>query len=106
MALRANGWPFLREKIPEHDMYAVMSQLLSAWAGVLVVLAAAVLVTLATMIWILFFRKNARRRKRRRRIHSDSRQPNPTLAQIGGLPQARDDESGKNPGQSPLTPHS
>jgi len=67
--------------------------MLSAWAGVVIVMGTAVLVTLAAVVWILFFRKNARHhRRRRRRQHSDQHQPNPTLAQIGGLPPAREDD--------------
>jgi hypothetical protein len=77
-----------------------MDEMLSAWAGVVIVMMAAVLVTLAAMVWILFFRKNARHRRRRRRHqHSDQQQPNPTLAQIGGLPPTRQDDklSGERP---------
>jgi len=69
-----------------------MDEMLSAWAGVVIVMGTAVLVTLAAGVWILFFRKNARHRRRRRRQHSDQNQPNPTLAQIGGLPPAREDD--------------
>ena len=69
-----------------------MNELLSAWAGLIAVMGTAVLVTLVAMVWILFFRKHARHRRRRRRQHSDQRQLNPTLAQIGGLPAARQDE--------------
>ncbi|MGA9778993.1 MAG: hypothetical protein WBS33_12055 [Verrucomicrobiia bacterium] len=69
-----------------------MDEMLSAWAGVVIVMGTAVLVTLAAMVWILFFRKNARHRRRRRHQHSDQRQPNPTLAQSGGLPPARQDD--------------
>jgi hypothetical protein len=68
-----------------------MDEMLSAWAGVVIVMGTAVLVTLAAMVWILFFRKNAHHHRRRRQ-HSDQCQPNPTLAQIGGLPPARRDD--------------
>jgi len=69
-----------------------MNELLSAWAGFVIVIGTAVLVALAAIVWILFFRKNARhRRRRRRRQYSDQQQLNPTLAQIGGLPPARQD---------------
>ncbi|HKW29494.1 MAG TPA: hypothetical protein VJT54_09170 [Verrucomicrobiae bacterium] len=68
-----------------------MNELLSAWAGFVIVTGTAVLVTLAAIVWILFFRKNARHRRRRRRQHSDQQQLNPTLAQIGGLPPPRPD---------------
>ncbi|HUA38960.1 MAG TPA: hypothetical protein VMA35_11265 [Candidatus Sulfopaludibacter sp.] len=66
-----------------------MDEMISAWVGVAVVMGAAVLVTLAAMAWILFFRKNARHRRKRRRQHSDQAPLNPTLAQIGGLPPVR-----------------
>ncbi len=70
-------------------MSTMMSDLLSEWAGVLIVMGAALLVTLAAMAWILVFRRNARRRHRRRHRHGEHHQPNPTLAQIGGLPPVR-----------------
>lgn len=70
-----------------------MDEMLSAWAGFVIVMGTAVLVTLAAGVWILFFRKNARHhRRRRRRQRNDQPQPNPTLAQIGGLPPAREDD--------------
>jgi len=72
-------------------MSGAMSELLSAWAGFLIVLGAAILITLAAMVWILFFRKNKRHRHRRRRQHSVYQQANPTLARISGLPPVRRD---------------
>jgi hypothetical protein len=66
-----------------------MNVLLSAWAGVVIVMGSAFLVTLVGVVWIVFFRKNVRRR-RRRRSYNEQLQPNPTLAQIGGLPPARE----------------
>jgi len=66
-----------------------MNVLLSAWAGVAIVMGSAFVVTLVAVVWIVFFRKNVRRR-RRRRPHNEQHQPNPTLAQIGGLPPARE----------------
>jgi hypothetical protein len=76
-----------------------MDEMLSAWAGVVIVMGAAVLVTLAAMVWILLFRKSARHRRRRRRQHNDQYRPAPTLAQIGGRPPARQDHklSGEQP---------
>jgi len=71
-----------------------MDVFLSAWAGTAVVLGAAFVVTLTAVAWIIFFRKNVRRR-RRRRPHDEPHRSNPTLAQIGGLPPAR--ESRKRP---------
>ena len=69
-----------------------MNELLSAWAGEVIVMGTAVLVTLAAMVWILFFRKNARHRRRRRPQHHEQLRPYPTLAQSGGLPPARRDD--------------
>jgi hypothetical protein len=80
--------------------------MLSAWAGVLVVIVAAILVTLAAMVWIIFFRKNARRRHKRRRQHGEYHQPNPTLAQIGGLPPLREDGKPSVPQTPTLTSQS
>src|SRR5579862_2054964 len=76
-------------KVWKPDWDNAMDEMLSAWAGVIVVMGAAVLVTLAAMVWILFFRRNARHRRKRRRQHNDQLQLNPTLAQIGGLPPVR-----------------
>lgn len=69
-----------------------MSDLISAWAGFVIVVGAAFLVTLVAVVWIIFFRKGERHRRRRRRQHSSRQQVNPTLARIGGLPPARKDE--------------
>lgn len=75
-------------------MISVTSDLLSAWAGIMVVFGAAIVVTLLALVWIVFFRKNARHR-RHRRLHGNGQQPlNPTLAQVGGLPPLR--ENGKS----------
>jgi hypothetical protein len=66
-----------------------MNVLLSAWAGVVIVLGSAFVVTLVAVVWIIFFRKNVHRRRRRRRPN-EPQQLNPTLAQVGGLPPARE----------------
>jgi len=66
-----------------------MNEMLSAWAGILIVMGAAILVTLVAMVWILFFRNKPRRRHRRRRQPYERHQPHPTLAQSGGLPPPR-----------------
>lgn len=86
-------------------MFTMVSDMLSAWAGLLVVMIAAILVILGAMVWIAFFRKNVRRRRRRRQ-HTDDRQPNPTLAQIGGLPPLRPNEKSAEPQTPTLTSHS
>jgi len=87
-------------------MISAMTELLSAWAGCLIVMAAAILITLVAMVWIIFFRKNARRRHRRRRQHGEHHQPNPTLAQIDGLPPARRDEKSSRSQPPTLTAQS
>jgi heme/copper-type cytochrome/quinol oxidase subunit 2 len=87
-----NRLTLLNKKGWEPDWWNAMNELLSAWAGVVIVMGTAVLVALVAMVWILFFRKNAQRRRRRRHHHGDRRQPYPTLAQIGGLPPARQDD--------------
>ena len=88
-------------------MISVTSDLLSAWAGVLVVFGAAILVTLLALVWIVFFPKNARRWHRRRRLHNNGQQPlNPTLAEAGGLPPLRENDKPSQPRMPTLTPHS
>ena len=68
-----------------------MNNLLPAWADLLIVIGAIVLVALAMLVWVVFFRKNPRRR------HKNHRHLNPTLAQVGGLPPIR--HEGKPSGQ-------
>lgn len=88
-------------------MISVTSDLLSVWAGVLVVFGAAILVTLSALVWIVVFRKSARHRHRRRRPHNDGQQPlNPTLAEAGGLPPVREDRKSSQPPMPTLTPRS
>jgi len=60
-----------------------MNNLLPAWADFLIVIGATVLVALAVLGWVVFFRKKPRRR------HKNYRHLNPTLAQVGGLPPIR-----------------
>lgn len=88
-------------------MISVTSDMLSAWAGVLVVFSAAILVTLLAMVWIVFLRKNARHRHRRRRLHNHEQQPlNPTLAEAGGLPPLREKGKTSQPRMPELTSRS
>jgi hypothetical protein len=88
-------------------MMSVTSDMLSAWAGVLVVFGAAVLVALLALVWIVFFRKNARHRYRRRRLHRNGQQPlNPTLAEVGGLPPVRENGKSSEPQKPTLTSRS
>jgi hypothetical protein len=81
-----------------------MSEMTADWVGFVAVFGAAILVTLGTMVWILFFRKNKRRRRKRRRRQDGSPQLNPTLAQIGGMPAARHDETLPKPPPTPMSP--
>lgn len=69
----------LDELAPAHEPSYLFRQ-----AGI--ICGATVAVLLPVLIWVAFFRK---RRKRRRR--HEHRPLNPTLAQTGGLPQARPD---------------
>ena len=88
-------------------MISVTSDLLSAWAGVLVVFGAAIVVALAALVWIVFFRNNARRWHRRRRQHNNGPQPlNPTLAEAGGLPPLRENSKASQPRMPTLTSRS
>ena len=77
-----------------------MDAMLSAWAGAIIVIGTAVLVMLVALVWIFFFRNNTHRRRKRRRQHNEH-QLNPTLAQIGGLPPAREhQEFSKQPART------
>jgi hypothetical protein len=69
-----------------------MNNLLPAWTDFLIVIGTTVLVALAVLVWVVFFRKKPRRR------HKNRRHLNPTLAQVGGLPPRRHEE--KPSGQS------
>lgn len=99
-----NCLPLRNQRTLKPDMSGVMSELWSAWAGFLIVMGTAALVTLVALVWIFFFRKNKRRRHKRRRRHNEGQQPNPTLAQIGGLPPLRRDEKFSERPPPTLTP--
>jgi hypothetical protein len=64
----------------------MMNNPLPAWADLLIVAGAIILVALAALVWAVFFHKRPRRRYKNRR------QLNPTLAQVGGLPPVRLEE--------------
>jgi ABC-type transporter Mla subunit MlaD len=72
-----------------------MNNLLPAGTDFLIVIGTTVLVALAVLVWVVFFRRIPRRR------HKNRRYLNPTLAQIGGLPPIRREE--KPSGQSQPT---
>jgi hypothetical protein len=63
-----------------------MNNLLPAWTDFLIVADAIILVALAALVRVVFFRK------RPRRWHKNRRQLNPMLAQAGGLPPMRHGE--------------
>jgi hypothetical protein len=63
-----------------------MNNLLPAWTVFLIVVDAIILVAVAALVWVVFFRKRPWRR------HKNRRQLNPTLAQVGGLPPMRHGE--------------
>jgi len=75
-----------------------MNNLLPAWTDFLIIIGTTVLVALAVLVWVVFFRKKQRRR------HKNRRHLNPTLAQVGGLPPIRHEE--KPSGQSQPTSQS
>jgi hypothetical protein len=64
----------------------MMNNPLPAWTDFLIVAGAIILVALAALVWVVFFRKRPHRR------HKNRRQLNPTLAQVGGLPPVRLEE--------------
>ena len=66
---------------------------LPQWVYFLAIFAVIVLSAVAVFLWAVLFRKKKRKRKHRSRHHHGERQLNPTLAEGGGLPPARD---GKN----------
>jgi FtsZ-interacting cell division protein ZipA len=74
-----------------------VGQLSAEWLDFFIVFGAIGLVALLTFLWALFFRKNNKRKRKSHRRHR--RQNNPTLAEIGGLPPAR--EENKPPGRTP-----
>ncbi len=70
---------------------------LPQWANFLAIFAVIVLSAFAVLLWAVLFRKK-RKRKYRRHQH-EQRKLNPTLAESGGLPPARENE--KSPGHTP-----
>ncbi len=72
------------------------------WVDFLIVFLAIGLVAMLALIWAVYFRKKERRRRKHR--YHQRRKLNPTLADIGGLPPVREEESSS--GQTPPTPQS
>ena len=79
------------------DTLLAVMEPLPQWLNFLAMAIAILLAAICWLIWFLAFRK---KRKRKRKHHSrEKRQLNPTLAETGGLPPAR--ESEKSSGQTP-----
>lgn len=74
-------------------MLAVLAPL-PQWVYFLAIFAVIGLSALAVFLWAVLFRKKKRKRKHRSRHRHEERRLNPTLAESGGLPPARDE---KNP---------
>jgi len=71
------------------------------WVDFFIMVGAFALVAIGALIWVLFFRKPGRRRRKHRHRH-ERLSPNPTLAQNGGLPPVRQEETPAR--RSPPTP--
>jgi hypothetical protein len=71
---------------------------LPQWLNFLVMAVVVLVVAVGSLIWLTMFRKK-RRRKRRHRSQ-EKRQLNPTLAETGGLPPAREEK----PTDGPIPP--
>ena len=75
---------------------------LPQWLNFLVMALAIMLVAIASMLWIIFFRKKGpRRRKRHRHRDNGPCKPNPTLAESGGLPPIRKEKKSGAPSPTP-----
>jgi hypothetical protein len=70
---------------------------LPQWANFLVMIGILMLVAIGALIWLVKFRKKGKRKYRRHQ--HEQRKLNPTLAESGGLPPARENE--KSPGHTP-----
>jgi hypothetical protein len=74
---------------------------LPQWINFLAMSVALVLGAFGVLLWAVMFRKKRRRKYRKHHAHRGERKPNPTLAEIGGLPPLRAEE---NPGDQPPLP--
>ena len=66
---------------------------LPQWVNFLALFAVIVLAAFAVFLWAVFFRKKKRKRKHRSRHRHEERKLNPTLAESGGLPPAREEKN-------------
>jgi hypothetical protein len=74
------------------DALPAIGRLSPAWADFFIMTGVFALVAIGTLIWIFFFRKPGKRRRKHRHRH-ERRSPNPALAQNGGLPPVRREET-------------
>jgi len=73
---------------------------LPQWLNFLSMLVALVVGVFGVLLWAVMFRRKRRRKYRKHHTHRGERKPNPTLAELGGLPPLRTD--GKPDDQPPL----
>jgi cytochrome c-type biogenesis protein CcmH/NrfF len=74
---------------------------LPQWVNFLAIFFAVALAAIGVLLWAVVFRKKRRRKHHHKhRTHHESRNPNPTLAETGGLPPLRPSE--KPSDQPPL----
>lgn len=69
-------------------MLAVFAPL-PQWLNFLAMAVALVLGAFGVLLWAVMFRKRRKRKYRKHHEHRGERKPNPTLAEIGGLPPLR-----------------
>jgi len=65
---------------------------LPQWLNFLAMFVALVMGTIGVLLWAVMIRKKRRRKYRKRHEHRGERKPNPTLAEVGGLPPIRPNE--------------
>jgi len=74
----------------------------AAWIDFFIMLGVFALIAIASLIWVVYFRKRGRKHRRKHRHPREQRATNPTLAETGGLPPTRQSESpGGTPSQTP-----
>jgi hypothetical protein len=81
------------------DTLLAVFEPLPQWVNFLAMTVAVLVVAIGSLLWFAVFRRKKQRKHKHRRHRREQRQLNPTLAQTGGLPPARENE--KSPGQTP-----
>lgn len=66
---------------------------LPQWLNFLAMFIALVLGAFGVLLWVVMFRKKRRRKHHKRRERREPSKPNPTLAEVGGLPPLRPRET-------------